>query len=137
MFATMEPSSNRYALAALRERRAELAGELAEVESRARHIRESIGHVDGALRLFDPDADPSTIAHKRPYRRVKLFGHGKLNRLVLDALRAGGRPMTCKASGVDVYQRQLATCFVESEDINAWMVRRRMGAFVRPIRPHL
>ena len=50
-------------------------------------------HVDGTLRLFDPDADPSKIAAKRPYKRVKLFGAGKLNRLILDALRKSERPL--------------------------------------------
>ena len=48
----------------------------------------------GTLRLFDPDADPSKIAAKRPYKRVKLPGAGKLNRLILDALRKAGRPVT-------------------------------------------
>lgn len=85
-------SANRYALAAIRERRAELAGEITQLESRLRHPRESLVHVDGTLRLFDTDADPSTIPLKRPYKRVKLFGASK-NRMVLDALRKGGRPM--------------------------------------------
>ena len=91
---TLSESSNKYALAALRERRAELAGEITATESRLRHLRESLIHVDGTLRLFDPDADPSKITAKRPYKRVKLFGAGKLNRLILDALRKAGRPVT-------------------------------------------
>src|SRR3954469_25579877 len=32
--------------------------------------------------------------NKRPYKRVKLFGAGKLNRLILGALRRGERAMT-------------------------------------------
>jgi len=46
------------------------------------------------LRLFDPNGDPLKIVGKRPYKRVKLFGAGKLNRLILDAMRKGERPMT-------------------------------------------
>ena len=90
---TLSESSNKYALAALRERRAELAGEITATESRLRHLRESLVHVDGTLRLFDPNADPAKITAKRPYKRVKLFGAGKLNRLILDALRKAGRPL--------------------------------------------
>lgn len=89
----MNDLGNKYALAALRERRAEMAGEITEAERRLRNLKAAIVHVDATLRLFDPDADPSTIASKRPYRRTKLFGQGKLNRLILDALRDADRPM--------------------------------------------
>jgi len=50
--------------------------------------------VDATLRLFAPDADPEEIRAKKPYRRTKLFGAGKLNRLILGALRRGEQPMT-------------------------------------------
>ncbi len=85
---------NHYAMHALRERRAELAGEITSLESRLRHLRESLTHVDGTLRVMAPGFDPTSIAAKKPYKRVKLFGAGKLNMFILDALRRGGRPMT-------------------------------------------
>ena len=90
----MNEHSNKYALAALRERRAAIAGEITQAERHLRHLRETIVHVDATLRLFDPNSDPLKIAGKRPYKRVKLFGAGKLNRLILDAMRKGERPMT-------------------------------------------
>lgn len=89
----MNELGNKYALAALRERRAELAGQLTETERRLRYLQDAIVHVDGTLRLFDESADPSSIPAKKPYRRVKLFGAGKLNRLILDALREADRPL--------------------------------------------
>jgi len=79
----MKETSNRYALCALRERRAELAGEIQSLESRLRHLRDSLTHLDGTLRLFDPDGNPASIKPKKPYKRVKLFGQGKLNRMIL------------------------------------------------------
>lgn len=89
----MNELGNKYALAALRERRAEMAGEITSLERQLRHLRESLVHVDATLRLFDPNADPVKIPGKRPYKRVKLFGAGKLNRMILAALRRGERPM--------------------------------------------
>ena len=89
----MNERGNKYALAALRERRAEIAGEITALERRLRHLRESMFHVDGTLKLFDPGANPKAIPSKRPYKSAKLFGAGKLNRMILDALRKGGRPM--------------------------------------------
>jgi hypothetical protein len=89
----MNELSNKYALAALRERRAELSGEIVQLESRLRSLRKSLGHLDASLAILAPSRDPKTIPNKLP-RRVKLFGHGKLNRMILDALREGARPMT-------------------------------------------
>ena len=53
-----------------------------------------LGHLDATRGLFDPEGNPKAIKAKRPYKRVILFGAGKLNRLILDALRKGERPMT-------------------------------------------
>jgi hypothetical protein len=85
----MRDTSNIYALAALRERRAEIVGEITSIEARLRGLRDSLVHIDGTLRLFNPDYDPKTVPAKRPYRRVKLFGAGKLNRLILPTPCAG------------------------------------------------
>lgn len=90
----LSPKSNQYALAALRERRAELSGEIRQLEQRLRSLRTSLTHLDGALAMMAPGFDPSTIKAKRPYKRVKLFGQGKLNGHILDALRRGARAMT-------------------------------------------
>ncbi len=64
-----------------------------QLESRVRSLRASLVHLDASLALLDPDRDPKSIPNKRT-RRVKLFGQGKLNRMVMDAMREGNRPMT-------------------------------------------
>jgi hypothetical protein len=90
----MDDVSNKYALAALKERRAAIAGEISSLESRLRYLRQMVEHVDGALRLFSPSLDPDAIPAKKPYKRVKLFNAGELNRLILNALRKAGKPQT-------------------------------------------
>ncbi len=90
----MNDNGNRYALAALKERRASIGGEMRECERRLRYLRETLGHLDATLALFDPEGNPKAIRAKRPYKRVKLFGAGKLSRLILDALRKAERPLT-------------------------------------------
>lgn len=86
---------DRYALSALRNRRAEIAARIVELERQLRHQKESLVHVDACLKLLDPDVDPTTIANKRLPRRVKLFGQGQLGRMILEALRvADGRPLS-------------------------------------------
>ncbi len=62
----MTDNGNRYALAALRERRAAIDGELRQCEQRLRHLRDMLGHLDATLSLFDPDGNPMTIKPKNP-----------------------------------------------------------------------
>ena len=90
----LSENANRYAMAALRERRAEMSGELTRLERQVRHLKASMVHMDATLRLMDPERDPNEIPSKRPYVRTKLFGAGKLNRLIMDAMRKGARPMS-------------------------------------------
>ena len=90
----MNDNGNRYALAALKERRASIDGEMRECERRLRYLRDMLGHLDATLSIFDPAGNPKAIVAKRPYKRVKLFGPGKLSRLILDALRKAERPLS-------------------------------------------
>jgi len=85
---------NNYAIAALKNRRATLAGEIQQFKEGIRYREEQLAHMDAVLRELDPSYRADTIAPKR-LRRVKLFGGGELNRLIRDALRKGeGKAMS-------------------------------------------
>jgi hypothetical protein len=86
--------SNTHAVSAIRNRLAEVSGELIAVEKRWRSLREAHHALSQTLRIFDPDADAGQIKPKRPYRRVVPSGSGKLSRSVIDVLRSSDRPMT-------------------------------------------
>lgn len=90
----MNDKGNRYAIAALRDRRATLAGEIIRYKQGIRDREEQLSHLDATLRILDPEYRADTIPPKR-IRRVKLFGGGELNRLIIDALRrAEGKPLS-------------------------------------------
>ena len=55
-------------LSVLREKRAELSGELTAAEKRIVQLRADIGSLDGAIRIFDPTLEPDKI---RPIPRRK------------------------------------------------------------------
>ncbi len=90
----MNDLSNKYAMAALKERRASIAGLITDYEQRLGRLRQAIAHVDGTLRLFDDGIEPDAISPKKPYKRVMLFGHGELNRLIFSAMRKAERPLS-------------------------------------------
>jgi hypothetical protein len=85
---------DRYALSALRNKRASLASDIVQLERQLRHARESLVHVDATLRLLDPQAEPESIPTKRPSKRIKLFRQGELGRCILDVLRQASEPIS-------------------------------------------
>ncbi len=89
----MNEKGNQYAIHALKDRRATLAGEVKQFKDAIRHREEQLAHLDACLRVLDPSYRSDTVPPKR-LRQVKLFGAGELNRLILDAMRRAGKPMT-------------------------------------------
>jgi hypothetical protein len=92
----MNDKGNMYALAALKDRRARVAGEIFALKKQIAAKLAQMAHLDATLVMFDPDMHPSAIRPKRvtAYQRVPLFGHGELGRVILDVLReAKGTPL--------------------------------------------
>jgi hypothetical protein len=89
----MNEHGNRYAEAALKHRRAKIAGEVNSLRKQIREKLKQLETLDATLRILDPDYKEGSIKPKR-YVRPPLFSHGELGRLILDALReANGTPM--------------------------------------------
>jgi hypothetical protein len=78
-----------HVISALREKRALVAGLIEKLERKLEQHRADLTHIDGVLRLFQPDRDPGDIKPKRTYaRRTRYFARNELSRLCMDALRA-------------------------------------------------
>lgn len=89
----MTPNGNKYALAALKHKRASLAGEIASLEQSVAWKRSQLEKLDATLELFG-EGDPDKIKPVKPYKRVPLFKQGELAQLVRDALRKAAKPLT-------------------------------------------
>ena len=75
-------------ISALREKRAVVAGLIEKLERKLEQHRADLTHIDGVLRLFQPDRDPDEIKPKRTYaRRTRYFARNELVRLCMSALR--------------------------------------------------
>lgn len=90
----MNELGNRYALAALKDKRATLAGEIAALKKQLAWKAEQLAHVDATIAVFDPAYDAATQKLKRPRKRVKLYRQGELSRSVIDVLRRAGKPLS-------------------------------------------
>lgn len=92
----MNDLSNKYALAALKRKRATFAGEIVDYKKKIKWREEQLKHIDATIRVFEPEFDVETIPASRPQKRVKLFRQGELGRMLLDALRKADRPLSSR-----------------------------------------
>ena len=84
---------NTYAIPALKEKRASIAGRVISLKKQiARHQKE-LASLDATIVLFDPSYRVGSIKPKNARKRTKLFKMGD-GRHIMDALRrADGRPL--------------------------------------------
>ena len=82
--------SNKYAFAALRDKRAEIAGKIAALHKEISKLAKDLAKVDGVIKLFDPAYEIGSIKPKGARSRPTLFKQGELGRHILDCLRKAG-----------------------------------------------
>jgi hypothetical protein len=80
-----------HVISALRNKRAELAGMLRQLEQQLVRQRASLAHLDATMRLFDPDIRP-----KQPRTHNAWFRPGECLRLIYDQLREATEPVTTR-----------------------------------------
>jgi uncharacterized coiled-coil protein SlyX len=85
-----------HVIGALRNKRAELAGMLRQLEQQLARQRENLAHLDATMRLFDPDIRPNDIRPKQPRARNAWFRQGECLRLIYDELRTATQPVTTR-----------------------------------------
>jgi hypothetical protein len=85
------PDEQPVAVNALRNKRAQLAGEIEMHSREVNRLRGELVHLDATLRLFDPTTDPEGIpAVLRHPRRTAWFARGEITQRLYDALRDQG-----------------------------------------------
>ena len=81
-------------VSALIRKRAELSGEIRDLERRIARQRIGLANLDATIRLFSPEANPDAIPPKRRNRRTMYFARNEFSRLTLDALRLAPIPVS-------------------------------------------
>jgi hypothetical protein len=85
-----------HVIGALRDKRAELAGTLGQLEQQLAQQRANLAHLDATMRLFDPDIRPNDIRPKQRRARNAWFRPGECLRLIYDELRGAAQPVTTR-----------------------------------------
>jgi hypothetical protein len=85
-----------HVIGALRNKRAELAGTLRQLEQQLARERTNLAHLDATMRLFDPNIRPKDIRPRQPRTHNAWFRHGECLRLIYDQLRDATEPVTTR-----------------------------------------
>ncbi len=85
-----------HVIGALRNKRAELAGTLRQLEQQLVQQRANLAHLDATMRLFDPDIRPKDIRPRQQRVRNVWFRPGECLRLIYDQLREATQPITTR-----------------------------------------
>jgi hypothetical protein len=85
-----------HVIAALRDKRSELAGMVMGLERQLAGYRASLMHVDATMRLFDPQLRPEDIRPRQQRTRGAWFRPGECLRLIYDVLREAPEPVTTR-----------------------------------------
>jgi hypothetical protein len=85
-----------HVIGALRNKRAELAGALRQLEQQLAQQRANLTHLDATMRLFNPDVRPNDIRPKQQRARNAWFRPGECLRLIYDELREASQPVTTR-----------------------------------------
>lgn len=95
-----------HVVAALKDKRAELSGSIADLEKRIGQHRADLLHVDAVLRLFAPEFEPATIPPRAVRQPNSWFKPGELARLLLEVLRTAPAALSVRDITVQVMERR-------------------------------
>ena len=95
-----------HVVAALKDKRAELSGRIADLEKRIGQHRADLLHVDAVLRLFVPEFEPATIPPRAVRRPNSWFKPGELARLLLEVLRTAPAALSVREITMQVMERR-------------------------------
>jgi hypothetical protein len=118
------------AVHALKRLHAELGGKIKDNRREAKHLAESMKHVEAVLKMLQPGFDTRAIAARRRYKPSSPYKRGEVFRAVLDVLRTTERPLTSR----EISEALLHRAGSESPSLVA--IRSMVGAVHTSLRNH-
>jgi hypothetical protein len=92
--------SELHVIGALRRKRSEMGGVVNQLEQRLVRHRADLAHLDGTMRLVDPDIQPQEIRPRQQRASSVWFRPGECLRLIYDELRDAPQPVTTRELAV-------------------------------------
>lgn len=106
-----------HVISALTQKRAELSGKIKQLRTEIEGLEDQLDHIDGAIKIFDPNYDLRGIRPRMKREKNSWFDHGELPRLILDAMREAKSAITKRAIFEAILHKKGLT--VDSDDEKA------------------
>jgi hypothetical protein len=114
-----------HVIGALRNKRAELAGTLRQLEQQLAGHRANLAHLDATMLLFDPNVRPNDIRPRRIGARNVWFRQGECLRLIYDELREATQAVTTRELAERIIR---VKAIPAADDHQRELVQKRVGA---------
>jgi hypothetical protein len=102
------PDTQPVAVNALRNKRAEIVGDIDMHMREIDRLRAELVHLDATMRLFDPEANPEDIFGKRRFpTRTEYFARGEVTRMVYEAMRQAESVTTLEITETALREKQI------------------------------
>lgn len=85
-----------HVISGLTAKRAELSGRIKQLKGEIDDLEAQLHHIDGAIKIFNPDYDLRGIRPRIKRDKNPLFDHGELNQLILDVMRTAQTHVTIR-----------------------------------------
>ena len=108
-------------------KRKELLFVRAQLEAELRKVVCDLDHLDAAIRLFEPETAPAAVSR---YVTKHRAAKGRLQRFVLDHMRAAARPSTTR----ELTDAWIAARGLRADDGTFVVLRKRVGACLIKLR---
>jgi len=102
-------------------KRKQLTKLLKDLRAEERKVVSDLDHIDGAIRLFDPEADGVRLTRYPTKHRAKK---GEVVRLAVRMLKDANRPLTA----LDIVHQQIRERRLKADDSTVVLLRKRVGA---------
>jgi hypothetical protein len=117
-----------HVVSALRNKRAELAGMVGQLEQQLARQRTNLAHLDATMRLFDPEIRPQEIRAKQQRARSAWFRQGECLRRIHDELRNAAQALTTRDLAERIIRHVARPCRLSPETTKIRIVNRRASA---------
>ena len=108
-------------------KRAEIAGQIEHLQAELKAKVCELDHVEATLRIFDPEMDMAALGARKVPPAHHAF-RGEVSRIILEALRTAGRPL----STTDLTERVMAERGLDRQDVALYRtMSKRVGACLR------
>jgi hypothetical protein len=111
------------AMAALLRKRAEIAGQISNLQRQTADLRADLLHIDYTLRMLDPSFSPDRKAARVRFSTIGYFERGELSRRIYEGMRRTGTTTASELADKAMSEKKLTDHRVRAYFVSRFLSR--------------